>query len=859
MKPIVGMYGIQDRQPGPTPLETHDHALCRMEDGSVVEHIALERHTRRRHDNRLHAWIEALAPNGYVAPGEDVILACADSFVGRSFISASGQWRIEAAPASALSAALVPARAHVYGREQEAWIVPHELAHVGASLPFLGGWEDGTLLVHIDGAASLSCCSAWEWANGVITPLTSGWDLAGPVGGYATNNLAQALVGHTWREFLQVPGKLMALAAYGQPDPELAKWLARHDWFARLRGGPDGFIDAARRDLGWDGTLSPSDPLVCRIAACFQKRFEDAVVDWIAQVRQRSGARRLVLSGGGALNLPTNQRICDLGWFDEVFVPPCPGDDGLALGAAAMVTWLQRGALDRHSPFLNTTGAPSFPREPEVVAIADALARGEIVATCLGPAEMGPRALGRRSLLGLPSIDAVRRISVTAKGREPWRPVAPMVLAELAGRLFLGAPERSNLAPYMLGRFTATDLAYREAPGIVHVDGTARVQTVGHEPELQPIRRLLEALWQRHGIPCLANTSFNTRGEPLVQTLAEARTTASALGADKLWHGHSLEDVATSVVSPAEFDAVASDLVSWRTEAVHAAVTSGLIDRFPLGQELAAEPEAVRRLVNALGELGLARRDGVIWVLTSRGRLLADDHPQTLGPAAKYWAEAGRAAWAQLPAALRDTAFTAEDPFAAQANLPEAVRAYHRAMMPYACRDYRDLPAALERCDTLLDAGGGLGVSARLVLDAGVAKRVVVLDRPEVVALGSVPPEFDERLSFTSFDLFQHWPDHGDAILLARVLHDWDDAAARTILRHARAAIGSGGRVYIVEMVRPEQGFEGSLLDLHMLLATGGRERTRAEFAALLADADLKLTDVRPLRGISSVIIAEPA
>jgi carbamoyltransferase len=859
MKPIVGLYGIQDRQPGPAPLETHDHALCRVEAGRVVEHIALERHTRRRHDNRLHAWIEALAPYGYAAPGEEVILACADSFVGRSFISAGGRWRVEAAPATELCAALVPARAHVHGREQEAWIVPHELAHVGASLPFLGGWEDGTLLVHLDGAASLSCCSAWEWAEGSLTRLAAGWDLAEPVAGYGTNNLAQALVGHTWREFLQVPGKLMALAAYGEPDPELAAWLARHDWFARMRGGPHPFLDAARRELGWSGTLTPSDRLVRNIAACFQLRFEDAVVAWIEQVRRTSGARRLVIAGGGALNLPTNQRLCDLGWFDHVFVPPCPGDDGLGLGAAALVAWLHGGALDRHSPFLNTTGSPPLPVAPDVVPIADALAQGAIVATCLGPGEVGPRALGRRSLLALPSVHAVQRVSVTAKGREAWRPVAPIVLAELAGRLFSGAPEKSPLAPYMLGRFAADERAYREAPGIVHVDGTARVQTVGHEPDLRPIRRLLEALWERHGIPCLANTSFNVRGEPLVQTLEDARTTAAALGVDLLWHGHGLERVAASVVSPVEFDAVATDLVSWRTDAVHAAVTSGLVDRFPLGPELAAEPEAVRRLVHALGELGLARRDGVTWVLTSRGRLLAEEHPLSLGPAARYWAETGRAAWARLPAAVGDAAFAPGDPFVAQAGTPESVRAYHRAMAPYAARDYRDLPTVVYPCETLLDAGGGLGVAARLLLNAAVAARAVVLDRSEVTGLGAVPPELDGRLSFEAFDLFHPWPACGDAVLLARVLHDWGDAEARTILRRARSALTPGGRVYVVEMVRPEEGFDGALLDLHMLLATGGRERTRAEFEALLADAELRLTALRPLRGVSSVLVAEPA
>lgn len=546
MKPIVGLYGIQDRQDGPRPLETHDHALCRMDGGRVVEHLALERLTRRKHDNRLHAHVESLAPRGFLHRGEDVLLACADSAVGRAFVSAGGRWRVEAPPATTLSASPVPARAHVDGRALEAVIVPHELAHVGASLPFLGGWEEGTLLVHVDGGASLSCASAWTWADGRLTLLDHGWELADAVAGYGTNNLAQALVGHGWREFLEVPGKLMGLAGWASPDPDLAAWLGRHGWFARLRGGPAPFVEAARRDLAWTGALTPEDPLVQRVAACFQARFEEAVLGYVERAARRTGVRRLVLSGGGALNLATNQRVVDAGWFDHVHVPPCPGDDGLALGAAALLSWLRHGALARHSPFLNSTGAPPLGEaDPDdVAALADALARGETVATCLGAAEVGPRALGRRSLLVRPTRADARRASVQMKGREAWRPVAPIALAERVDALFGGTPSASPLAPYMLGRSHAAPRALAEAPGVVHADGTARVQVVGFDAALAPIRALLEALWARHAIPCLVNTSLNRRGEPLAQTLDDARAIAAALGVDRLWHAGGVERAA---------------------------------------------------------------------------------------------------------------------------------------------------------------------------------------------------------------------------------------------------------------------------------------------------------------------------
>lgn len=543
MKPIIGLYGIQDRQDGPHPLETHDHALCRMENGQIVRHMALERWTGRRHDNRLHEHIDDLAPEGFLQRGEDVVVASADSFVGRAFVSRSGSWRIEAGE-SELAPGLVRARAHVMHGDLEAYVVPHELAHLGASLPFMGMWEDDTLLIHVDGAASQSCCSAWLWRDGRLSLLAFGWDTAEAVAGYATNNLAQALVGHSWQTFLAVPGKLMGLAAWAKVDHGLCEWLGDHDWFSKLRGGPLAFTEAARRELGWTGELSPLDPLICGIAACFQWRFEEAVLAYVHRFREQTSARRLVLSGGGALNLPTNQRLVESGWFDQVFVPPCAGDDGLALGAAAITSvLLYKRPLEVHGPFLNDVCAPGLGQhdDRDIASVADAIAAGAVVGTCFGNAEVGARALGHRSLLVRPTVADAARVSVERKRREAWRPVAPLVLREHVDDLFDGRASNSPLAPYMLGRFRARERAFADAPGVVHIDGTARVQTIGSDLELLPIRRLLQALWSRHRIPCLVNTSFNRRGEPLVQTIEQARAVARDMGVDLLWHSAGVE------------------------------------------------------------------------------------------------------------------------------------------------------------------------------------------------------------------------------------------------------------------------------------------------------------------------------
>lgn len=855
MTPIIGMYGIQDRQDGPHPLETHDHALCRVEGGRVVRHLALERWTRRKHDNRMQEHIEALAAEGFLTRGEDAVLACADSFVGRAFVSRSGSWRIEAAPAEALASGPVPARARVMGRELVAWIVPHELAHVASSLPFLGGWEEDTLLVHIDGAASVSCCSAWHWKDGALRLLHHGWELSDAVAGYATNNLAQALVGHDWKTFLSVPGKLMALAAWGRPDPDVRAWLDQHDWFSRLRGGNARFQQAAREDLRWTGGLVAEDPLVQTIAACFQDRFEEAVLRYVERFASSSGARRLVLAGGGALNLASNQRLADSCHVDHVFVPPCAADDGLALGAAALVSFLGGQPLECHSPFLNDVGscALATPTNADIVTLADAIARGDVIGTCLGAAEVGPRALGHRSLFARPTVASAHRVSVVLKGREPWRPVAPMVLAELADDLFAGAPSRSTLAPYMLGRFTASEWAMRDAPGAVHVDGTARVQVVVHEPELLPIRLLLQSLWERHRIPCVVNTSFNGRYEPMVQTLTEAREAAARIGIDHLWHDSGIE-LGPRAIATADFPQVADLLVTWRSDVVHAAVASGLFERLPLSR--AEVSEVQRRALAALGELGLVTVVENRWSTTERGALLCDDHPLSLAPAARYWSGDGQAPWLSLVEALRDPAWRADDPFAVQAHDPQRVRSYQAAMRVYAMHDYREVAHALEpRHRVLIDAGGGHGALAEAVLRARSSMDGIVLDRPEVAAQAEAPDDLRGRLRYVAGDFFAPWPVRGDAIVLARVLHDWADERAGVVLRQALTALEPGGRLYVVERVREPGGHDGALLDLHMLLATGGRERAEAEYARLLESAGFKVEDVRRLPSGQSVIV----
>ena len=161
--------------------------------------------------------------------------------------------------------------------------------------------------------------------------------------------------------------------------------------------------------------------------------------------------------------------------------------------------------------------------------------------------------------------------------------------------------------------------------------------------------------------------------------------------------------------------------------------------------------------------------------------------------------------------------------------------------------------------DAVLDAGGGAGELTFALLCAYPGLTGTVMDRPEVIADAAPPVDIGDRCRFVPGDLFLEWPVRCDAVALARVLHDWPDDAALHILRRAREAMPKGGTLYVVEVALDESSADGGLLDLHMLVTTGGRERTERQFADLLAAAGFELLDVTPTASVSSVIRARAA
>ncbi len=366
------------------------------------------------------------------------------------------------------------------------------------------------------------------------------------------------------------PGKLMGLSAYGPAEfydgrfigdavalsdvydpPGLAgyedrMWDGLRGWFAA--------VDTAAAAAGFGDADDPFSPLGHRMAATAQKTFEELVLYTVERTRlllDRTGRSTgpLCLSGGCALNCPTNSRIVEETVFDKVFVPPSCDDGGLSTGAALLVQHHVLGqprretsSLDRNVAYLGReasegevsaalsarSGALEVEEGVDTASrVAEDLADDRVVAVFDGRAESGPRALGHRSLLADPrrreTWDRVNRI----KRREWWRPFAPACLAERLRDHFDGGPEHS---PHMLFNYRVRS---DSLGAVTHVDGTARTQTVGRDGGT--FRAIIEAFEDRTGLPVVLNTSFNGPGEPIVDTADDALRFIETSEADALY------------------------------------------------------------------------------------------------------------------------------------------------------------------------------------------------------------------------------------------------------------------------------------------------------------------------------------
>ena len=520
-KPTLAVYGIQDGINSPTPFYVHDHALTLMDQGKVVKHLTLERLSRKKHDNTLHAQIYTLLKSEGLLSNADYDLVFVDNVMGRSFISSCGRFRFEAPLHDRLEVKPEAGRCRWLDKEKEAYALNHELAHIGACLPFYGSFKNNSLLVHFDGGASRSNFSAFHHCNKSLKALEHHWNFKYLSGLFNANALVFGIIGAKHKEQNSVPGKMMGLAAFGSYRPELEEWLVKNDYFANIWAAKKIFFDAAKADFNEDiQHLRPEHTFLQDIIATMQGIFQRELLQKLKLLQAQGRTKNLYYSGGSALNIVTNTQLVNSALFDGVFIPPCTEDSGLSLGAAALFEWYKHGDLQHHSPYLNTWGLASEPctfSSEDTEEAAQAIAQGRVIAVCNGAGEIGPRALGNRSILALANSKALAdKVSITHKKREWYRPVAPVMLEKNA-KYFTGRSSIHQLAGYMLLDFEICEDKKSEIEGGVHVNGTARIQTVTNEDNAY-IFALLTLLDEKYDIKALINTSFNVRGEPIVHT-----------------------------------------------------------------------------------------------------------------------------------------------------------------------------------------------------------------------------------------------------------------------------------------------------------------------------------------------------
>jgi carbamoyltransferase len=262
-----------------------------------------------------------------------------------------------------------------------------------------------------------------------------------------------------------------------------------------------------------------------------QRVLEEVLLELVSWLADRTNSDTLCLAGGVALNCVANTELFDHGGFRDIWVQPASGDAGTALGAALALAAehrepiapmasasLGRGWSDDEVAAVLEDADIRYERPSDIaVAVADALADNLLVGWFQGRSEFGPRALGNRSLLADPRDPAnVERLN-RVKGREQFRPVAPMVLAEHAPQIFSRGPLPS---PYMLFVHDVADDWRERIPAATHVDGTARIQTVDTDQPL--LHRMISEFAAKTGVPVVVNTSFNTAGRPMVDSPRDA-------------------------------------------------------------------------------------------------------------------------------------------------------------------------------------------------------------------------------------------------------------------------------------------------------------------------------------------------
>ena len=437
----------------------------------------------------------------------------------------------------------VPSKIRVYP-------VRHHLAHAASAYYFSG--FSSAAVVTIDGAGEYESTTVWKVREGSFEPVLSMYASYGSLG-----LLYESVTDHVMLGRLEGPGKAMGLAPYGKAS----QYYERLKQFVKVDSEGDApfyiadggkivrtkhFSEAAlvyekiaekvvgAPRLEWDprGELSQD---AADIAWAVQRVTEEAVLATARWAREHTGEDRVALAGGVALNAKANMELHYSKIFNDMFIFPAANDAGTPVGAAAYVYEHVLGGKMRRERLRSVYLGPEYEDDEikklvqdtgfraeyvgeDVGPVAELVAKGSIVAWYQGRAELGPRALGNRSIVADPRRKDYWRLVNSIKGREWWRPLAPSLLDEDKERYF----EDPVSHEFMILMFRYRDReACERVPVVCHVDMTARPQTVTRDQN-RTWYDLIRAFKEMTGEGIIMNTSFNLAGEPLVETPQEA-------------------------------------------------------------------------------------------------------------------------------------------------------------------------------------------------------------------------------------------------------------------------------------------------------------------------------------------------
>ncbi|OGT88238.1 MAG: carbamoyltransferase [Gammaproteobacteria bacterium RIFOXYA12_FULL_61_12] len=551
----------------------HDTSACLLRDGEIAYAISKERITREKHDSGFYQEII-----DYCLDAEGISMDDLDLVVRNCYILPVEEMERRLTFQGALFFMDEEERAQAsrhplyFSKSDRVVTISHHLAHAYsafAACPF----EEGAVMV-VDGVGSYRSDVTEEVPpDGTPHPLARESESFYKFEGTRLETLKKVWLapcrGFFSEEFFNMAGlgalysrvstyvfgnwnkcgELMGLAPYGRPD-RIKPLLSLKDGELDVPDWTEEFNQPWLPDSSKKWEASPSMPHWEDMAWRVQDDTEKALISRARWLRETTGAKNLCIAGGVGLNCVANGKIVREAGFDNVWIQPAAGDDGIAIGCALYghlaILKQPRSFVMKHSylgiPYkdeeitevmgnrlirLQTTSKVSTDICGETARL---LADGKVFGWFQGRSEFGPRALGNRSILADPRPGWMKdRLNARVKHRQPFRPFAPLVLAERAQEVFEGEEE----SPFMLIAKRVRPEWRDRIPAIVHVDGTARVQTVSRETNPR-LHQLLEAFDALTGVPVLLNTSFNVRGEPIVETPGDAVECFLGTGIDYL-------------------------------------------------------------------------------------------------------------------------------------------------------------------------------------------------------------------------------------------------------------------------------------------------------------------------------------